>query len=242
MDQVVLQGYTIKITGEGCRIYPMYSPPPLSKIKNENTGLTKEDELGMKEQQRVINHGSKDDEYKLDYLNSYFESLNLSSHEPDWNVMILQAMYFYDFQDFKELLDMLEDVEYVFKYKHELEIKFEEMLEWFIKIKLGISTRPIPPYSAHNRKIELHELYVVKREGGHKNVTSNNLWAVRGRTRSEGCIPEEEGDHYALFTGNDWHEMKNLQKRRRFDFKQAVKAVDEANRSVLMHPLKHNQV
>ncbi|KAJ0567618.1 putative transcription factor & chromatin remodeling ARID family [Helianthus annuus] len=54
-----------------------------------------------------------------------------------------------------------------------------QQLEWFIKIKLGISTRPTPPYSADKRKIDLLELYVVvKREGGHKNVTSNNLWAV----------------------------------------------------------------
>ncbi|KAJ0693746.1 putative transcription factor & chromatin remodeling ARID family [Helianthus annuus] len=150
---------------------------------------------------------------------------------------------------------------------------------------------------------------VVKRDGGHKNFTSNNLWALvatdmgydygdgelmrimyamyldvlvyyyefkstqqkvmeketmksdegvsgsrcyfdhhnpaanrRERTRSEGCIPEEEGDHYALFAGNDWHRMKKLQKRCQFDFKQAVKAVDEANKSVLLHSLKHNQV
>ncbi|KAM0057370.1 putative transcription factor & chromatin remodeling ARID family [Helianthus debilis subsp. tardiflorus] len=184
------------------------------------------------------------------------------------------------------------------------------MLEWFIKIKLEIPTRPIPPYLTNNRKIDLLELYmVVKRDGGHMNVTSNNLWVVvnkdmgydygdgelmrimyamyldflvyyykfkttqqkvieneivksdegvsgsqcyfnhqypsanrRERTRSEGCIPEEEGDHYALFAGNDWHRMKKLHKRRRFDFKQAVKVVDKANRSVLMHSLKHNQV
>ncbi|KAJ0792960.1 putative transcription factor & chromatin remodeling ARID family [Helianthus annuus] len=191
-----------------------------------------------------------------------------------------------------------------------LEVKFEEMLEWFIKTNLGIFTRPIPPYSVDNRKINLLELYVVvKQEGGHKNVTSNNLWAVvakdmgydysdgelmrimyamyldvlvyyykfkstqqkvheketvissenvsgsrsyscrhdpvadrRERTKSEGCIPEKEGDHYALFAGNDWHGMKKLQKRRRFDFKQVEKAMDEANRSVLMHSRKHNQV
>ncbi|KAJ0810228.1 putative transcription factor & chromatin remodeling ARID family [Helianthus annuus] len=99
--------------------------------------------------------------------------------ESKFDVMILQAMKFHEFQDCKALLDMLEDVEYVFKYKHELEVKFEEMLEWFIKTKLGISTRPIPPYSVDNRKIDLLKLYVVvKQEGGHKNVTSNNLWAV----------------------------------------------------------------
>ncbi|MFS8008109.1 hypothetical protein Hanom_Chr14g01268871 [Helianthus anomalus] len=64
----------------------------------------------------------------------------------------------------------------------------------------------------------------------------------RERTMSHGCIPEEEGDPYALFAGNDWHGMKKLQKRRRFDFKQVEKVVDEANRSVLMHSQKYNQV
>ncbi|MFS7914526.1 putative transcription factor & chromatin remodeling ARID family [Helianthus anomalus] len=205
---------------------------------------------------------------------------------------------------------MLEDTEYVCKYKYDLEIKFDEMLEWFIKTKLGISTRLIPAYSSDKRKVNLLELYVtMKREGGHKNVTPNNLWSVvakdmgynyiddefmriiyamyldvlvyyykfkttqqnvceretmrskeygsqsrnysdkrdpvaglRERTMSDGCIPEEEGDHYTLFAGNDWHGMKKLQKRRRFDFKQVEKVVDEANRSVPMHSQKYNQV
>ncbi|KAJ0853686.1 putative transcription factor interactor and regulator CCHC(Zn) family [Helianthus annuus] len=289
LDQLVLQGYTVKMNGEKCKIYSMFSAL-VSNTKNEITGLTKEDELGMKEKQKVISHSSVNEEYKANYLNSYFENLHLSSLKPDWNVMILQAMEFHDFTNCKSLLDMLEVGEFVFKYKHELEVKFEEMLEWFIKIKLGISTRPIPPYSADNRKIDLLDLYmVVKRDGGYKNVTANNLWAVvakdmgydyndgelmriifamyldvlvyyykfktiqenvkekemirsdegpstnsRERSKSEGNAQEEETiQHYALFAGNDWHGMKKMQKRRRFDFKQAAKAVDEANQSVL---------
>ncbi|KAM0043962.1 putative transcription factor & chromatin remodeling ARID family [Helianthus debilis subsp. tardiflorus] len=140
------------------------------------------------------------------------------------------------------------------------------MLEWFIKIKLGISNRRIPPYSADNRKIDLLELYmVVKLDGGYKNVTSNNPWVVvakdmgydyddcelmrimyavyldvlvyyykfkstqekvmeketlrsdvgpsanrRERTRSEGCVSDDEDHHYALFAGNDWNGLKKL--------------------------------
>ncbi|MFS7974419.1 putative transcription factor & chromatin remodeling ARID family [Helianthus anomalus] len=192
-------------------------------------------------------------------------------------------MEFHDFSHCKSLLDMLEDGEFVFKYKHELEIKFEEMLKWFITIRLGISTRPIPPYSTDNRKVDLLDLYmVVKRDGGYKNVTDNNLWAVvendmgydygdgelmrimyamyldvlmvehdegpsdsdQERRKSDGDVQDEETiHHYALFAGNDWEGMKKMQKRRRrFDFKQAMKAMDEANRSVLMHSSKHNQV
>ncbi|KAJ0545783.1 putative transcription factor & chromatin remodeling ARID family [Helianthus annuus] len=93
--------------------------------------------------------------------------------------MILQAMKFNEFQDCKALLEMLEDVDYVRKYKFNLEIKFDEMVDWFIKKKLEISTRPIPAYASDNRKVNLLELYmVVKREGGHRNVTANNLWVV----------------------------------------------------------------
>ncbi|KAJ0694559.1 putative transcription factor & chromatin remodeling ARID family [Helianthus annuus] len=294
MDQLVLQGCTVKINGERCKIYPMFSAS-VSNTMNEVTGLTKEEEIGMKEKQRVINHSSTNKEYKADYLNSYFETLHLSSLEPDWNVMIIQAMEFHDFTNCKSLLDMLDDGEFVFKYKHELEIKFEEMLGWFIKIKLGISTRPIPPYLADNRKIDLLDLYmVVKRDGGYKTVTNNNLWEVvakdmgydyndrelmrimyamyldvlvyyykfktvqgnvmekkmiksdegrsvndRERSKSEGNAQEEETlQHYALFAVNDWHGMKKIQKRRRFDFKQATKAVDEANQSVLQRSTK----
>ncbi|KAJ0837324.1 putative transcription factor & chromatin remodeling ARID family [Helianthus annuus] len=133
----------------------------------------------MKEKQRVIDQSVVNDEYKENYLNSYFEDLNLSSQEPDWSLMIIHAMEFHEFSHGKSLLDMMEDGEFVFKYKHELEIKFEEMLEWFINIKLGISTRPIPPYTNDNRKVDLLDLYmVVKQDGGYRNVTNNNLWAV----------------------------------------------------------------
>ncbi|KAJ0801716.1 putative ARID DNA-binding domain superfamily [Helianthus annuus] len=47
-------------------------------------------------------------------------------------------------------------------------------------------------------------------------------------------------DHYALYAGNDWEGAWKMHKRRRkFDFKEARKAVDEANRSVLMFAAKH---
>ncbi|MFS8029059.1 putative transcription factor & chromatin remodeling ARID family [Helianthus anomalus] len=214
--------------------------------------------------------------------------------------MIIRAMEFHDFSDCKSLLEMMEDGEFVFKYKHELEGKFEEMLTWFINVKLGITTRPVPPYVAHNMKVDLLGLYmVVKRDGGYRNVTDNNLWAVvakdmgyeyhdgefmriiyamyldvlvyyhkfkavhekvidkeavehnagpsevsHERMRSDGDVQDEEAfQHYAIFAENDWEgAMKMQKKRRRFDFKQARKAVDEANRSVLAYASKHNKV
>ncbi|MFS7906587.1 hypothetical protein Hanom_Chr01g00061031 [Helianthus anomalus] len=39
---------------------------------------------------------------------------------------------------------------------------------------------------------------------------------------------EQDGEHYAFYAGNDWHGLKKLQKRRKFDFKQAKKVANEA--------------
>ncbi|KAJ0773755.1 putative transcription factor & chromatin remodeling ARID family [Helianthus annuus] len=53
------------------------------------------------------------------------------------------------------------------------------MVAWFITKKLGVKTRPIPAYASNNRKVSLLDMYlVVEREGGHRRVTENNLWAM----------------------------------------------------------------
>ncbi|KAJ0716180.1 putative transcription factor & chromatin remodeling ARID family [Helianthus annuus] len=216
----------------------------------------------------------------------------------------MQAMSFKDFQDFKALLDMLDDESYVGKYKFYIEKKFEEMVDWFLKDKLEINTRPLPAFAENNRKVCLLNLYMaVKREGGHRRVTDNKMWAVISRdmgfdykdgdfmrlmyamyldvlvyyykfkTTQENavekeikvdqgiCVAEErrsrslndgegssrrpgadqEGaaeEDYAFFAGNDWYGLKRLQRRKRFDFKRAEKAVNEANDSVIMHSRK----
>ncbi|KAJ0592215.1 putative transcription factor & chromatin remodeling ARID family [Helianthus annuus] len=87
-------------------------------------------------------------------------------------------MSFKEFNDCKALLNMLEDEDYVVKYRYHLDIKFNEMIDWFLKAKLEIFTRPLPAYASENRKVCLLDLYMsVKREGGHRYVTENNLWA-----------------------------------------------------------------
>ncbi|MFS7942003.1 hypothetical protein Hanom_Chr06g00482961 [Helianthus anomalus] len=144
MDQLMLQGYTVKVNGEKCQIYPMFSTP-ISNIKNDVTGLTKDEEIGERGRRIVINDSSVHEGYKADYLNAYFENLNMSSMEPDWNIMIIRAIEFHDFSNCKSLLDMLEDAEYALKYKHELETKFEEMVKWFLINSLGINTRSVHP-------------------------------------------------------------------------------------------------
>ncbi|MFS7970674.1 hypothetical protein Hanom_Chr16g01430471 [Helianthus anomalus] len=59
--------------------------------------------------------------------------------------MIIRVLEFHEFADCKILLDMINDRYFIFKYKYDLEIKFEEMVGWFLKEKMGISSRSIPP-------------------------------------------------------------------------------------------------
>ncbi|KAM0046073.1 putative transcription factor & chromatin remodeling ARID family [Helianthus debilis subsp. tardiflorus] len=93
--------------------------------------------------------------------------------------MILQAMQFKEFQDCKALPEMMNDGDYVRKYKFISESKFDEMVDWFLAKKMEVMTRPIPTYASDNRKVSFLELYlVVEREGGHRCVTENNLWAL----------------------------------------------------------------
>ncbi|KAJ0665742.1 putative transcription factor interactor and regulator CCHC(Zn) family [Helianthus annuus] len=144
LSQLTMQGFTVKKDGDTCKIFPMFSSP-INNTVNEITGLSKEDELGLKEKQKVIRLNDVNEKYKEEYLNSYFEDLHVSSGETDWSVMIIRALEFKDFKDCVNLLKMLEDGKFVFHYKYELEKKFEEMVSWFVISFLGITTRPMPP-------------------------------------------------------------------------------------------------
>ncbi|MFS8015209.1 putative transcription factor interactor and regulator CCHC(Zn) family [Helianthus anomalus] len=179
LEQLTLQGFTVRRTGDTCKIFPMFSSPVMN-TKNEVTGLTKEEELGIKERERLQNMCGIDDEFKNDYLNSYFETLNVSDEtEMDWNLMILKSLEFHEFNDCKAVISMLDDREYVFKYKHELSKKFEEMVKWFLTEYLGIIHRPFPPYTKDNHKIDLMDLYtLVDKDGGYREVTTENLWPI----------------------------------------------------------------
>ncbi|MFS7946679.1 putative transcription factor & chromatin remodeling ARID family [Helianthus anomalus] len=298
LEQLTLHGFTVRKFGDTCKIFPMFSPPVVNSV-NDVSGLTKEEELGINEKQRMIELCSVNEEFKENYLNSYFETLNVSNDEPDWSLMIIRALAFHVFTDCKSLLDKIDDREFVFKYKHALDGKFEEMVTWFLNVKMGISSRPIPPFAPDNRRVDLLGLYVVvERDGGYRSVTNENLWPViakdlgyeyhdgefmriiyamyldvlvyyyrfkvvqekvidkemikGGECSSTGCHERKKSAdaaqdeaamyHYALYAGNDWEgAWKMHKKRRRFDFNQARKAVDEANRSVLMYAAKHNQ-
>ncbi|KAL9992077.1 putative transcription factor & chromatin remodeling ARID family [Helianthus debilis subsp. tardiflorus] len=176
-DQLITHGYTIRFMGDKCKLYPTFSVP-LNNRRNSHTGMTREEEIGELEKQNVIGKGHEHEKYKTDFLNEYIEKLNISTNEPDWNILILQAMSFKDFKDCKAL-DMLEDEDYFIKYKYYLEVTFNSMIEWFLKEKLEIHSRPLPAYASNNRKVKLLDLYMaVKKEGGHRRITDNGMWAM----------------------------------------------------------------
>ncbi|KAM0065752.1 hypothetical protein Hdeb2414_s0003g00118211 [Helianthus debilis subsp. tardiflorus] len=101
-DQLITQGYTVKFMGDKCKIYLTFSIPTIDK-RNDTTCYSREDEVGNIEKEEMLRSETEYEKFKNYYLNSYFESLNVSSEEPDWNVMILQAMSFNEFQDCKAL-------------------------------------------------------------------------------------------------------------------------------------------
>ncbi|KAJ0493235.1 putative transcription factor interactor and regulator CCHC(Zn) family [Helianthus annuus] len=201
LEQLTLQGFTVRKSGDSCKIFPMFSSPVVNSV-NDKTGLSKEEELGLKEKERLHNMCGIDDEFKNDYLNSYFESLNvLEKEEDDWNLMILKSLEFHDFDDCKALMNMLDDREYVFKYKVILQKKFEELVRWFLYDYMGITSRPIPPYTTDQKKIDLLSLYIlVANDGGYREVTTENTWPIIAKDLGFGY---EDGDYmrivYAMY-------------------------------------------
>ncbi|KAM0021716.1 putative transcription factor & chromatin remodeling ARID family [Helianthus debilis subsp. tardiflorus] len=193
---------------------------------------------------------------------------------------------------------MIDDEEFVSKYKHMLETKFEEMVKWFLIDYMGLSSRPIPPYAPNKRRIDLLSLYIlVTRDGGYREVTTENLWPaipkdlgfdyqdgdymrviyamyldileyyykfemVQEKVHDKEMVIEEEGSshgchvrrksasdlqnelaasaHFALFAGNEGNDWNQLKKRKRFNCNHARWAVEEAKRSVMEQPRKHN--
>ncbi|KAJ0606462.1 putative transcription factor & chromatin remodeling ARID family [Helianthus annuus] len=176
MDQLTMQGFIVNKDGDTCRIFPMFSVSVNNSV-NEASGLIREEEIGLKEKQNIIEEGVFDEEFKQRYLNSYFEELRLSSQETDWSIMIIMAMEFKEFEDCRAFMNMLDDREFVFKCKYILESKFEELARWFLFEYMGITTRPVPPFIPNKRKIDLLSLYIlVAVDGGYRDVTTENLW------------------------------------------------------------------
>ncbi|KAF5765659.1 putative transcription factor interactor and regulator CCHC(Zn) family [Helianthus annuus] len=200
IDQLTMQGFTVNKNGDTCKIYPMFSTP-VDNSMNEKSGLTREEEIGLHEKQNIIEENVHDNEFKERYLNSYFEDLDLSSQEPDWNMMIVKNMEFNEFDDCVAFINLLDDREFVIKYKHMLDSKFEELVKWFLFNYMEITSRPVPPVALHKRKINLLSLYLlVAADGGYKTVTTENMWPAIAKDLG---FNYEDGDYmrttYAMY-------------------------------------------
>ncbi|MFS7921735.1 hypothetical protein Hanom_Chr03g00240391 [Helianthus anomalus] len=95
---LITQGFTVKFVGDKCKLFPTFSIPLINK-KSDQTGMTREEENGVLEKQYMISKESEHEKFKTEFLNEHLENLNLSTNEPDWNVLILQAMSFKEYQD-----------------------------------------------------------------------------------------------------------------------------------------------
>ncbi|KAM0047428.1 putative transcription factor interactor and regulator CCHC(Zn) family [Helianthus debilis subsp. tardiflorus] len=214
IDQLTMQGFTVNKNGDTCKIFPMFSIPVDNSV-NDASGLTREEEIGLKEKQGIIKESVYDDEFKERYLNSYFEELDLSSQEPDWSLMIVKEMEFHEFADCKAFMDLIDDRDFVFKYKHMLEIKFEEMVKWFLYDYMGLTTRPIPPFAPNKKRINLLSLYIlVAIDGGYREVTTENLWPAIAKDLG---FDYEDGDYmrviYAMYLDilEYYYKLKTIQ-------------------------------
>ncbi|KAF5764194.1 putative transcription factor interactor and regulator CCHC(Zn) family [Helianthus annuus] len=79
LDQLITQGFAVKFIGDKCKLFPAFSVPLINK-KSDITGITREEEVGMLEKQSVMNKESEFVKYKTDFLNEYFENLDVSSN------------------------------------------------------------------------------------------------------------------------------------------------------------------
>ncbi|KAJ0564941.1 putative transcription factor & chromatin remodeling ARID family [Helianthus annuus] len=163
--------------------------------------MTREEEMGLQEKQKLIEESVLDEEFKERYLNSYFEELHLSSQETDWSILIVSAMEFNEFEDCIAFINLLDDREFVVKYKHILDSKFEELVKWFLFNYMGITNRPVPPVASHKRKVNLLSLYLlVAVDGGYRNVTTENMWPAIAKDLG---FDYEDGDYmrvtYAMY-------------------------------------------
>ncbi|MFS7972450.1 putative transcription factor & chromatin remodeling ARID family [Helianthus anomalus] len=131
--------------------------------------------------------------------------------------MIVKAMEFKEFEDCRAFMNLLDDRDFVVKYKHILDSKFEELVKWFLLDYMGISTRPVPPVASHKRKINLLSLYLlVVVDGGYRNVTTENMWPAIEKDLG---FDYEDGDYmrvtYAMYLDilEYYYNFKQVQKK-----------------------------
>ncbi|MFS7988997.1 putative transcription factor & chromatin remodeling ARID family [Helianthus anomalus] len=112
---------------------------------------------------------------------------------------------------------MIDDRDMVFKYKHDLEMKFKIIVGWFLKEKMGITSWSIPPLLDDGRKIDLLSQYImVEKDGGYQSVTVDNLWPAIAKDLG---FEYQDGDFirviYAMYLEVlvSYYKFKSVQKK-----------------------------
>ncbi|MFS8008876.1 hypothetical protein Hanom_Chr14g01278041 [Helianthus anomalus] len=67
--------------------------------------------------------------------------------------MIVNAMELREFEDCRAFMNLLDDRDFVVKYKHILDTKFEELVHWFLNSYMGIRSRQVPPVDSYKRMV-----------------------------------------------------------------------------------------
>ncbi|MFS7911163.1 hypothetical protein Hanom_Chr02g00114821 [Helianthus anomalus] len=78
LNQFILQGFVINIDDGKCKILPMFhATNKIAEVKPFNQ--VTDEELDLKEKDKNVAKGSMHDEFQVDYLKPYFETLDISS-------------------------------------------------------------------------------------------------------------------------------------------------------------------
>ncbi|KAJ0494145.1 putative transcription factor & chromatin remodeling ARID family [Helianthus annuus] len=91
------------------------------------------------------------------------------------------------------------------------------MVRWFLNEYMGITSRPVPPYSRNQRKIDLLSLFIlVARDDGYRDVTTDNTWPIIAKDLG---FDYQDGDYmriiYAMYLDvlEYYYKLKSVQEK-----------------------------
>ncbi|KAM0059671.1 putative transcription factor & chromatin remodeling ARID family [Helianthus debilis subsp. tardiflorus] len=91
------------------------------------------------------------------------------------------------------------------------------MVRWFLYEYMGITSRPVPPCSPSQKKIDLLSLFIrVARDGGYRDVTTDNTWPIIAKDLG---FEYQDGDYmriiYAMYLDvlEYYYKFKSVQEK-----------------------------
>ncbi|KAJ0904567.1 putative transcription factor & chromatin remodeling ARID family [Helianthus annuus] len=231
LDQLTLHGFTIRKSGDTCKILSMFSSPVVNSV-SEVSGLTKEDELGLSEKRRLQDLCTFEEMVRW-FLNVYMgiTSRPVPLYSPNKRRIDLLSLYVLVARDggYQDVTTNIwpiiaKDLGFDYQdgdYMRVIYAMYLDVLEYYYKFK--------------SVQEKVYDKEMVNEEEGPSQ-------GCHRRRKSTGDFHDDaDSAQYALFAGNGWEDDWNLQKKRkRFNFNHMKKAVEDANRSVMQQASKHN--